>query len=57
METLFPLLALCKENPSFTGSSPNKGQAVRSFDVFFGIRLNSGVVDNLGRNNDHVTSM
>ena len=40
METFSALLALCEGNPSVTGGFPSQGPVMRSFAVFFDLRLN-----------------
>ena len=40
METFSPLLALCTGNSPLTGEFPSQRPVTRSFDVFFGLRLN-----------------
>ena len=40
METFSALLALCVGKSSFTGEFPAQRPVTRSFDVFFGLRLN-----------------
>ena len=40
METFSALLALCEGNPPVTGGFPTQRPVTRSFDVFFGVRLN-----------------
>ena len=57
MEKFFPLLALCVENSTITGEFPAQRPMTRSFDVFFGLRIN-GLVNNreagdLRRNRAH----
>ena len=40
METFSTLLALCEGNSPVTGEFPSQRPVTRSFDVFFGLRLN-----------------
>ena len=40
MEAFSVLLALCVRNPPITGGFPSESPMTRSFDVFFGVRLN-----------------
>ena len=40
MEQFSVLLALCAENSPVTGELPLQGPMMRSFDVFFDVRLN-----------------
>ena len=40
METFYTLLALCAENSPATGEFPSQRPVMRSFDVFFDLRLN-----------------
>ena len=40
METFSALLALCEGNPPVTGGLPSQRPVMRSFDVFFDLRLN-----------------
>ena len=46
MDTFSALLAICAENSSVTGEFPAQRQVVRSFEVFFDLRLNNGWVNN-----------
>ena len=57
MEKSFALLALCVENSTITDEFPAQRPVTRSFDVFFGLRIN-GLVNNreagdLRRNRAH----
>ena len=40
METFSALLAICAGNSPVTGEFPAQGPVMRSFDVFFDLRLN-----------------
>ena len=40
METFSALLAICTGNSQVTGEFPAQGPVMRSFDVFFDLRLN-----------------
>ena len=40
METFSALLAICKGNPSGTGGFPSQKPVMRSFHIFFALRLN-----------------
>ena len=43
MEAFSALPALCAEDSQVTGEFPSQRPVTRSFDVFFGLRLNKGV--------------
>ena len=43
MDTFSALLALCVGNSSVTGEFPSQKQVMRSFDVYFDLRLNKGL--------------
>ena len=45
METFSALLAICAGNSPVTAEFPAKRSVMRSFDVFFDLRLNKGWVN------------
>ena len=49
METYSALLALCEGNSPVTGEFPTKRPVTRSFDIFFGLRLNKRLSKQLWR--------
>ena len=46
METFAALLALCARNSPVTGEFPSQRPVTRRFEVFFGLRLKNGWVNN-----------
>ena len=44
MEAFSALLAICAGNSPVTGEFPAQRPVTRSFDVFFDLRLNCGVI-------------
>ena len=46
METFSALLAIFAVNSPVTGEFPTQSPVTRSFDVFFDLRLNNGLVNN-----------
>ena len=48
MEAFSALLAICAGNSPVTGEFPAQRPGMRSFDVFFDLRLNNGLSKNIG---------
>ena len=53
METFSALLAICAGNSPVTGEFPTQRPVTRSFDVFFDLRLNKRLVNDLRRHRAH----
>ena len=53
METFSVLLAICVGNSPVTGEFPAQRPVTRNFDVFFDLRLNKRLSNNLRRHRTH----